>query len=72
MLTLTVAAIGLMLLYIAWMHIQLYISRRVIATLRQTSIKVSQAQPSLDPRPILAGLGGLVLLGGLAFGVFWN
>ncbi|HRE28100.1 MAG TPA: hypothetical protein PK954_15785 [Anaerolineales bacterium] len=60
--TLLALIVGVLLLYIAWLHIQLYISRRVIATLRQTTVTIAQKRPSLDPRPILAGLGGLIML----------
>ncbi|MBL8092785.1 MAG: hypothetical protein JNL73_01360 [Anaerolineales bacterium] len=60
--TLLAMIVGLLLLYIAWLHIQLYISRRVIASLRQTTVTIAQKRPTLDPRPVLAGLAGLILL----------
>ena len=60
--TLLALIVGVLLLYIAWLHIQLYISRRVISNLRQTTLTIAQKRPSLDPRPILAGLGGMILL----------
>lgn len=63
--TLLALVVGVLLLYIAWLHIQLYISRRVIASLRQTTVTIAQKRPTLDPRPVLAGLGGLILLVGL-------
>ncbi len=63
--TLLALVVGILLLYIAWLHIQLYISRRVIASLRQTTVTIAQKRPTLDPRPVLAGLGGLILLVGL-------
>lgn len=63
--TLLALVVGILLLYIAWLHIQLYVSRRVIASLRQTTVTIAQKRPTLDPRPILAGLGGLILLVGL-------
>lgn len=63
--TLLALIVGLLLLYIAWLHIQLYISRRVIANLRQTTVTIAQKRPTLDPRPVLAGAAGLILLVGL-------
>ncbi len=63
--TLVALVVGILLLYIAWLHIQLYVSRRVIASLRQTTVTIAQKRPTLDPRPVLAGLGGMILLVGL-------
>ncbi len=63
--TLIALVVGILLLYIAWLHIQLYVSRRVIASLRQTTVTIAQKRPTLDPRPVLAGLGGMILLVGL-------
>jgi hypothetical protein len=66
--TLLALILSVLLLYIAWLHIQLYISRRVIASLRQTTVTIAQKRPTLDPRPVLAGLGGMILLAGLIAG----
>ncbi|MBL8058443.1 MAG: hypothetical protein JNK29_17190 [Anaerolineales bacterium] len=59
---LTIAAAGLAL-YAVYLHLQLYISRRIISALQETTVTAEPTRP-FDARPALAVLGLLILAAG--------
>lgn len=54
--------VGGLFVYIGYLHLQLYISRRVIASLRSANVTLSEKPATSDYRPMLAALFGLALV----------
>ena len=61
--TLLFGVSGALVLYVGYLHLQLHISRRIISALQETTVLAEPAR-SFDARPVLAGLGLLILLAG--------
>lgn len=64
--TLTLVTVGGLALYIGWLHLQLYISRRVIQELQHTTLATTPASAAFNWRGMLVVLAVLALLAGLA------
>lgn len=62
--TLFVVAIGGLLLYVGYLHLQLYISRRIISALQETTV-TAEAGSAPGLKPALAVLGMLILAAGV-------
>lgn len=52
-----------LVLYAAWLNLQLYISRRIISALQETTVTAEAGRP-FPLKPALAGLGLLILAAG--------
>lgn len=61
--TLLAIMAGGLALYAGYLHLQLYISRRIISALQETTVTAEPARP-FDARPALAFLGLLILAAG--------
>jgi hypothetical protein len=61
--TLLAIVAGGLALYAGYLHLQLYISRRIISALQETTVLAEPARP-FDPRPALAVIGVLILIAG--------
>lgn len=57
----SIVAGGLMM-YIGWLHLQLHISRKVIASLRATNVTLVEKPATQEWRPMLAAAAGLVMV----------
>jgi hypothetical protein len=56
---------GLMVLYVGYLHLQLYISRRIINALQETTLAVEERSGRAAIKPALAALGLLILVAGV-------
>jgi hypothetical protein len=56
--------VGALVVYIGYLHLQLYISRRIINAFQETTLAEKEGQLSL--KPVLALFGALILLAGFA------
>lgn len=54
--------VGGLLLYVGYLHLQLYINRRVIASLRATNVTLVEKPATQEYRPMLAAVGGIILV----------
>jgi len=59
---LVIIVIGGMLLYVGYLQLQLYISRKVNAALRATNVTLIEKPASREYRPMLAALAGIILV----------
>jgi hypothetical protein len=54
--------LGSLLLYIGWLHLQLHISRKVIANLRATNVTLVEKPAAQEWRPMVAAAAGLIVM----------
>jgi len=54
--------VGGLMMYIGWLHLQLHISRKVIASLRATNVTLVEKPATQEWRPMLAAAAGLVMV----------
>lgn len=52
--------VGGLMIYIGWLHLQLHISRRVIASLRATNVTLVEKPATPEYRPMLAAAAGIL------------
>ncbi len=61
----TIVLISFLLAHIGYLHLQLYINRRIISALQETTVAAQDGERTPGFKPALAALGLLILAAGV-------